>query len=132
MSGGRINTSELTAALINSKENFVEGIKYAHEKIEGSVSILILTDKHEIIAARDKFGRLPILIGKDSDGFCVSFESFAYEKLGYKDDYELSCGEIVRITADRYETLYKPEKCKNACARSCGLITATPTRIMKA
>lgn len=112
MSGGRINTSELTAALINSKESFVEGIKYAHEKIDGSVSILILTDKHEIITARDKYGRLPVLIGKDGDGYCVSFESFAYEKLGYKDEYELGCGEIVKVTADKYETLYKPRKCK--------------------
>ena len=112
MSGGRINTSELTAALINSKESFVEGIKYAHEKIDGSVSILILTDKHEIITARDKYGRLPVLIGKDGDGYCVSFESFAYEKLGYKDEYELGCGEIVKVTADKYETLYKPPKCK--------------------
>ncbi|MBQ4245250.1 MAG: amidophosphoribosyltransferase [Clostridia bacterium] len=112
MSGGKINTSELTAALINTKADFVEGIKFAHDKIEGSISILILTDKYEIIAARDKSGRLPILVGKDEHGYCVSFESFAYEKLGYKDEHELGCGEVVKITADKLEVLSPPNKCK--------------------
>ena len=104
-SSGKVNDSELIAALINQKGSFVEGIKYAQEVIDGSVTLLIMTDHGEIIAARDAKGRLPVLIGKNEDGFCVSFESFAYGKLGYTDAYELGPGEIVRITADGYETL---------------------------
>ena len=104
MSSGKINASELTAALINQKDSIVEGIRHAQETIDGSMTILLLT-KEGIIAARDKMGRLPILIGKNEDGHCVSFESFAYHKLGYEDAYELGPQEIVRITADNIETL---------------------------
>ena len=103
-SDGRVNASELTAALINQKENLVEGIRHAQDLIEGSATILLLT-KDGIIAARDKLGRLPVLIGKNEEGCCVSFESFAYHKLGYTDAYELGPREIVKITADGYETL---------------------------
>ena len=104
MSSGKVNASELTAALINQKDSLVEGIRHAQDVIEGSMTILLLT-KDGIIAARDKLGRLPVLIGKGNDGYCVSFESFAYHKLGYVDAYELGPQEIVRITADGYETL---------------------------
>jgi len=104
MSSGKVNSSELTAALINQKDSLVEGILHAQEVIEGSMTILLLT-KTGIIAARDKMGRLPVLIGKNEDGYCVSFESFAFTKLGYEDAYELGPQEIVRITADGYETL---------------------------
>ena len=104
MSSGKVNASELTAALINQKDSLVEGIRHAQDVIEGSMTILLLT-KDGIIAARDKLGRLPVLIGKGTDGYCVSFESFAYHKLGYVDAYELGPQEIVRITADGYETL---------------------------
>ncbi|MDE7182826.1 MAG: amidophosphoribosyltransferase [Clostridia bacterium] len=100
MTGGRVNANELIAALINSKESYVEGIRYAQEQIEGTASILLLTDKGTLIAARDKVGRLPIHIGKCKDGYCVSFESFAYKKLGYTDESELGPGEIVEISAD--------------------------------
>lgn len=113
MGGGKINTSELVAALIDQKDNFTDGIKYAQEKINGSISILILTDHSEIIVARDKSGRLPILIGKDLNGHCVSFESFAYEKLGYHDEHELGCGEIDKITPNGIEILSPPNQCKN-------------------
>jgi amidophosphoribosyltransferase len=105
LSSGRINETELVAALINQKSNFVEGIKYAQSKIEGSLTLLIMTDSGEIVAARDKVGRLPVLVGKDASGHCVSFESFAYQKLGYADAYELGPGEIVRVNADKIETL---------------------------
>ena len=81
MSSGRVNASELTAALINRRETLVEGIRSAQEDIDGSSTILILKDG-EIIAARDPLGRLPVLIGQNRDGCCVSFESFAYRKLG--------------------------------------------------
>ena len=104
-SSGKINDNELIASLINQKDDLVSGIRHAQERIQGSMSLLILTDKGEIIAARDKKGRLPILIGKDENGHCVSFESFAYNKLGYEDVYEVGPQEIVRITPDKIETL---------------------------
>ena len=105
MSSGAVNASELTAALINQKDTLVEGIRHAQELIDGSATILILTEDG-IIAARDKLGRLPVLIGKNDDGYCVSFESFAYHKLGYHNAYELGPREIVKVTAEGgYETL---------------------------
>lgn len=103
--GGRINGTELVAALINQKNSFAEGIRFAHEKIEGSLSVLILQENGTLIAARDKVGRLPVLIGKDEDGYCVSFESFAYRKLGYEDAKELRPAEIVSITPEKIEVL---------------------------
>ena len=106
-SNGRVNASELTAALINQKDDLVSGILHAQDMIEGSATILLLT-KDGIIAARDKLGRLPVLIGKNEAGHCVSFESFAYHKLGYADAYELGPREIVKITAEGYQTLSPP------------------------
>lgn len=108
MTGGNINSTELTAALINQKRDFAEGIKFAQEQIEGSASILILKEDGSIIAARDKMGRIPVLIGKSEEGCCVSFESFAYKKLGYNDEKELGPGEIVEITADGVRQLAPP------------------------
>lgn len=102
MSSGKVNSTELVAALINQREDFVAGIKFAQEVVDGSLTLLIMTDDEHIIAARDKMGRLPILIGKNDDGYCASFESFAYEKLGYVTDYELGPAEIVDITCDGY------------------------------
>ena len=108
MTGGNINSTELTAALINQKRDFAEGIKFAQNQIEGSASILILKEDGSIIAARDKMGRIPVLIGKSEEGCCVSFESFAYKKLGYDDEKELGPGEIVEITADGVRQLAPP------------------------
>ncbi|OUN23427.1 amidophosphoribosyltransferase [Pseudoflavonifractor sp. An85] len=105
MSSGKVNSTELTAALINQKTNLIDGIRHAQEQIEGSMTLLILTDRGEIIAARDRLGRLPVLIGKGPEGHCVSFESFAYHKLGYEDAYELGPREIVQVTADGFQTL---------------------------
>ena len=116
MTGGRINSTELVAALINQKSDFVEGIKFAQNQIEGSASILILRDGGSIIAARDKLGRIPVLIGKGEDGYCVSFESFAYKKLGYADEKELGPGEIVEITAEKVTQLAEPEKEMKICS----------------
>ena len=104
MSSGAVNATELTAALINQKPSLIEGIRYAQEVIDGSATILVLTPEG-IVAARDKLGRLPVLIGKNEDGCCVSFESFAYQKLGYDNAYELGPREIVRVTEDGWETL---------------------------
>ena len=104
MSSGKVNATELTAALINQADDLVSGIRHAQEQIDGSCTILILTPD-AILAARDKLGRLPVLIGQDAEGCCVSFESFAYHKLGYRDAYELGPREIVRVTPDGWETL---------------------------
>ncbi|MDE7225831.1 MAG: amidophosphoribosyltransferase, partial [Ruminococcus sp.] len=98
MSSGGINSGDLIGALIAQKDNFVDGIRYAQSKIEGTMSLIILT-KDSIIAARDKFGRLPIVIGKRWDGFCLSSESFAFQKMGFDTYKELTAGEIVRITS---------------------------------
>ncbi len=115
MGSGRVNSAELTATLINEKDNFVDGIRYAQEMIEGSATILILTDR-SIIAARDTMGRLPVLIGKNADGHCVSFESFAYQKLGYTGCKELGPGEIVEITENDVVTLSPAKDKMKICA----------------
>ena len=115
MSSGAVNATELVAGLINQKDSLVEGIRHAQEVIEGSATILILTGDG-IIAARDRLGRLPVLVGKNEDGCCVSFESFAYHKLGYDDEHELGPREIVRITADGWETLSPPGEEMRICA----------------
>ena len=103
-SNGKINETELVAALINQCDTLVDGIRHAQDVIDGSTTILILTPDG-IIAARDKLGRLPVLVGKNEDGCCVSFESFAYQKLGYQTCYELGPREIVQITAEGCESL---------------------------
>ena len=104
MSSGKVNDSELVAALINQKDDIVSGIRNAQELIKGSMTILILKEDC-IIVARDKVGRLPVHIGKREDGYSVSIESFAYQKLDYEDAYELGPQEIVKLTADSCETL---------------------------
>ena len=114
-SNGKVNSAELVAALINRCDNLVEGIKYAQNLIEGSCTILLLTSDG-IIAARDKLGRLPIVLGKSDDGHCVSMESFACQKLGYQTCYNLGPGEIVKITADSYEQLAAPGDKMKICA----------------
>ncbi len=116
MTGGKVNSTDLVAALINQKETFAEGIQYVHDVVEGTVSILILTNDGKLIAARDKLGRLPILIGKNEDGYAVSFEDFAYKKLGYDDEMELGPGEAVEITLDGIKQIVKPGKEMKICA----------------
>lgn len=104
MSSGIINPTEITAALINQKSSIVEGLKYVQERVEGSLSVLLLTSEG-IYAARDRLGRTPIVIGKKETGFCISFESFAYLNLGYQDYKELGPAEIVFVTPESVETL---------------------------
>lgn len=116
MTGGHINSTELVAALINQKKDFVEGIKFVQEVVKGTVNILILKDTGELIAARDKMGRIPVAIGKNENGHCVSFEAFAYKKLGYEDLKELGPGEIVELTADNCAQLAAPGKEMRICA----------------
>ena len=116
MTGGKVNTTELTAGLIAQKENFLEGIQFAQSVIEGTANILLLTDDGKMIAARDKLGRIPVQIGKDEDGYCVSFERFAYTKLGYEHVRELGPGEIVEISCDEVKQLAEPGKEMRMCA----------------
>ena len=116
MTGGKINSVELTSALIDKKPTFAEGIRYAQSVIKGTASILILRDNGNIIAARDRFGRIPVHIGKKENGYCVSFESFAYRKLGYEDDGELGPGEIIELTCDSRVQLMPPEKELRICS----------------
>ncbi len=114
-SSGMINTTELIAAFINSKNNIVDGIRYAQEKINGTALIVILTERGTIIAARDYYGRLPVCIGKREDGYCVSFENFAYQKLGYADEYNLKPAEIAEITAEKITVLAEGKENKKTC-----------------
>lgn len=116
MTGGKVNTNELVAALINQKSTFVEGIQFAQKMISGTASILILTDEGKIIAARDKLGRIPVIIGKNEGGYCVSFESYACLKLGYDCEKELGPGEIVELSADSLIQLAAPGKKMRMCS----------------
>ncbi len=116
MTGGAVNSTEIIASLISQKDNFAEGIKFAQESIEGTASILILKNDGSIITARDRLGRLPVLIGKCEDGYCVTFESFAAQKLGYEIVKELGPGEIVELTADSITQLAEPGKEMKICA----------------
>ena len=114
MSGGDINGTELIAALINQKENLIEGIQFALDSIDGSVSILLM-NQAGIYAARDKYGRTPVVIGKKEDGYCITFENFAYKNLGYKDYKELGPGEIAVVTDKNCITLVNPNKEMKIC-----------------
>ncbi len=116
MTGGVVNSTELVAALINGKKDFVEGIRFVQDSVKGSASILVLCEDGSIIAARDKVGRTPVLVGKSADGFSVSFESFAYKKLGFEDYKELGPAEIVKITSDEVIQLSAPQEKMRICA----------------
>ena len=116
MTGGKINGTELVAAMIGRKSTMVEGIRFAQSAIDGSASLLILTDNGKIIAARDLLGRTPVIVGKGEDGCCVSFESFAFQKLGYETEHELGPGEIVEIDANGYKTLIEPGEEMRICS----------------
>ena len=114
MSGGDVNPTELVAAIVNQKDNLVEGMRYVQELVEGSMTFLIMTPKG-IYAARDRMGRTPVAIGKKEDAYCVSFESFAYLNLGYSDVRELGPGEIVVVTPEGVQTLANPGKDMKIC-----------------
>lgn len=116
MTGGRVNSNELIAALISLKSSFVEGIRFVQDVVVGTTNILILTDNGSLIAARDKLGRIPVQIGKNEDGYCASFERFAYTKLGYEHVKELGPGEIVALTPDGMTQLAEPGDKMQICA----------------
>ena len=104
MTNGQVNATELIAALISMRDSYVEGIRYVQSLVDGSMTLLLMTPEG-IYAARDLHGRTPVVIGKKDDGYCVSFESFAYINLGYTDYKELGPGEIVYITPESVETV---------------------------
>lgn len=114
MSGGDINATELVAAIINQKENLIDGITYAQELIKGSMTIVLLTPKG-IYVARDKMGRTPVAIGKKEEGYCISFESFACLNLGYVPERELGPGEVAIVTPEEVRTLVRPGKDMKIC-----------------
>lgn len=116
MTGGRVNSNELIAAMIDQKEDFAQGIRYAQDRIEGTASILIMKEGGNLIAARDKMGRLPIVIEKNEDGYAVTFEDYAGEKLGYEVVRELGPGEIVEISPEGITQLAEPHKEMKVCA----------------
>ncbi len=108
MTGGKVNMIELVASMISQKANFTDGIRWVQQSIKGSATMLILKEDGHLIVARDRFGRLPVMIGKNDDGYCVSFESFAFQKLEYEFFRELGPGEIVELTSDQIIQLSKP------------------------
>ena len=115
MSGGKVNATELVASLINQKDSIPEGIRYAQEQIDGSMSMLLLT-KDGIYAARDKMGRTPVILGRKDGARCASFESFSYLNLGYELDRELGPGEIVLMDVNEVQVLRKPDNQMKICA----------------
>jgi len=116
MTGGKVNSNELVAALISQKSNYTEGIQFAQRVIDGTANILLLTDEGKLIAARDRMGRIPVQIGKNEDGYCASFEEFAFTKLGYELVKELGPGEIVELSPDGMTQLVAPGKEMKVCA----------------
>ncbi len=115
MSTGEVNKTELTAALINQKDNIIEGIKFAQDSIDGSMTILLLT-QDAVYLARDKYGRTPVIIGyKEGEGYCAAFESFSYLNLGYKDYKELGPGEIDVMTPEAVTVMEKPGEKMRIC-----------------
>ena len=115
MSSEEVNATELVASLINQRDSIAEGIRYAQERVDGSLTLLVLT-KEGVYAARDPLGRTPLQIGKKEDGYCASFESFAYVNLGYKDYKELGPGEIVFMTPEGIEQIREPGERMQICA----------------
>ena len=115
MGSGETNPTELVAMLICEKESFDAGIDNAQQAIQGSCSMLLMTND-SIYAARDKLGRTPVIIGKKEDGFAASSESCAFPNLGYEIEKYLGPGEIVRITAEGWEQRKKPHKHMQVCA----------------
>lgn len=116
MTGGRVNSNELVAALISQKDSFAEGIRFAQESIEGTANILILREGGTLIAARDRLGRIPVFIGERDGDRCVASESFACDKLGYTVERELGPAEIIEVTSDGLRQLAAPGKEMKICS----------------
>ena len=115
MTTGNVNITELIAALICEKDSFVEGIRHVQEIVDGSLTLMLMTEEG-IYAARDRMGRTPLVIGHKEDAYCLSFESHAYINLGFRDYKELGPGEIVYVTPESVQTLVEPEDKMKICS----------------
>ncbi len=115
MSNGQVNVTELIAALICEKSSILEGIKYVQEQVDGSMTLLLMT-KDGIYAARDRYGRTPLVIGHKEDAYCLSFESHAYINLGYSDYKELGPAEVVFVTPEGVEVLSEAKEEMKICS----------------
>ncbi|HLN53989.1 MAG TPA: hypothetical protein VK212_09805 [Lentimicrobium sp.] len=115
MSGTGVNPTEVIVKLICESDDFLAGIRNFYDKVKGSSSILILT-KDCIYAARDKFGRTPIIIGKNSHGYALATETCSFSNLDYSIEYYLGPGEVVKVTADGYEQLIAPGDKMQICS----------------
>ncbi|MEE0773169.1 MAG: amidophosphoribosyltransferase [Anaerovoracaceae bacterium] len=115
MSGGGINNTELVAAIVSTGRDIVDGIRRAQDKIDGSVTMLVLT-KEGLYAARDKYGRTPLIIGKKDGAYCAASESFAFINVGYKYSRELGPAEIAFLTPDGEETVGEPQEGMRICS----------------
>ena len=115
MSNGNINQTEIVAALINQKESIVEGLKFVQEMINGSMTVLVMTDKG-VYCSRDRLGRTPVILGKKEGAYCASFESFAYLNLGYDHLKDLGPAEIVYMTPEGVETVSEPGEEMKICS----------------
>nr|WP_321377732.1 amidophosphoribosyltransferase [uncultured Bacteroides sp.] len=114
-SQGTVNPTELVAMLIAEGDNFLSGIENVYKRVKGSCSMLVLTEEG-ILAARDKLGRTPIILGKKENAYAAAFETCSFSNLGYEIDKFIGPGEVVRITADGYEQLRKPNEKMQVCA----------------
>lgn len=115
MSGGQINATELIASLICKRDTIVDGIRYVQDIVDGSMTLLLMTPQG-LYAARDKYGRTPLVVGRKEDAFCVSFEDFAYINLGYSNYKELGPAEIVFVTPESVETVSEPKEEMKICS----------------
>lgn len=115
LSSGNTNQTELVALLINRGRTFAEGIRFMQQKIKGSCSLLILTE-NSIIAARDKLGRTPIVLGKGNDGYALTSETTAFPNLDFERVRDLGPAEIVKVTADNVEILAAPGEEMQICS----------------
>ena len=127
MSKGVINNTELVASIISTGKTLVDGIRLAQEKIDGSCTMLVLTEEGDMYAARDKYGRTPLIIGRNDHGKCAASESFAFINIGYEFERELGPGEIVHITADRDETVVPPGDKMRVCTFLWSYFGYTPS-----
>ena len=116
MTGGRVNSLELLAALISQRDSLAEGIRFAQQCIDGSASIMLLKEGGNLIVARDLLGRTPVEVGEREGDYCASFESFACEKLGYSVVKELGPGEVVELSPEGITQLVAPGEKMRMCA----------------
>jgi amidophosphoribosyltransferase len=115
MKGNEFNQTEVIASLVNQQDSLVNGLRYVHEKVAGSCSVLLLADKG-VYASRDRLGRTPVVLGRKQGAFAVTLETCAFPNLGYEIERELGPAEIVRLTPEGAEQLSPPGDLMQICA----------------